>query len=174
MITNDNSWSLGASPNKSLDSSPQPVGVGVNIEPFIPIHLPGGPLNFPRTHCVPRPCAPTAHRPIKSIPVHPCPFVSSPYRFDRPIAQSPKSPNRLSAIPISLPQTHSVYKKTHSTRHTQKPRITLFGARLPVLCVPYILYVLSFHQPPSQSTRASATIPNHPITQIPNQVIPNP
>ena len=53
MITKNNSWSLGATPNKSLDHSPQAVAVGVNREPSIPIHLPGDPLaNHPRKNSV--------------------------------------------------------------------------------------------------------------------------
>src|SRR5215212_618089 len=36
MITNNNSWSLGATPNKSLE----------HLEPSIPIHLPGDPLQI--------------------------------------------------------------------------------------------------------------------------------
>jgi hypothetical protein len=55
MITNHHSWSLGSTPNKSLDR-PQAAAAGHNCEPFIPIHPPGDPTaNIPRTHCVHRP-----------------------------------------------------------------------------------------------------------------------
>jgi hypothetical protein len=39
MITKNIAWSLGATPNKSLETSPQAAALGVNIEPSIPIHV---------------------------------------------------------------------------------------------------------------------------------------
>jgi hypothetical protein len=55
MITKNISWSLGATPNKSLEIPPQAAAVGVHIEPSIPINLPGDPLanqNHPRKNSV--------------------------------------------------------------------------------------------------------------------------
>jgi len=72
MITNNNSWSLGTTPNKSLD----PFG------PSIPIHLPGDPLvNDSRTNRVLRTQAFRGAGPFRiqciRIRVHSCPFVVS-------------------------------------------------------------------------------------------------
>jgi hypothetical protein len=41
MITNNLSWSLGPTPNKSLEPLAQAVARSLNLEPSIPIHLPG-------------------------------------------------------------------------------------------------------------------------------------
>src|SRR5687767_4272518 len=51
MITNHYSWSLGPTPDKSLDR-PQAAAVGLILEPSIPIHRPGDPLTtFPGKNC---------------------------------------------------------------------------------------------------------------------------
>ena len=99
MITNNNSWSLGPTPNKSLEPSPQAVAAGVPIETSIPIHLPGD-LSFLTTPSL-----------RTSAFAH--------------VALSDHSQLPAEGTTHSF-QTHSVYKKTHSTpRHpTHIPRAT--------------------------------------------------
>jgi hypothetical protein len=64
MITNNHSWSLGATSNKSLEL----------IGPSIPIHLPGDPrVTGVRKASVLRPSL--AVHPVDSIGVDLCPFV---------------------------------------------------------------------------------------------------
>jgi hypothetical protein len=67
MITKNISWSLGPTPNKSLETSPQAAAVGAHIEPSIPIHLPGDPAITQPTED-PRPGSnPPMRRPFRVI-----------------------------------------------------------------------------------------------------------
>jgi hypothetical protein len=138
MITNDTSWSLWfsrrsfakaeATPNKSLERAPQPVRVSGNIEPSIPIHLPGDPfashqhtyrvLEFPRGRRVRRPLS---FR-IRSVPSN---------RLPSHVAQISQSASpllvtfhdRCSWASPAEAKTHSVYKKTHSPFRVTSPLI---------------------------------------------------
>ena len=99
MTTNNDAWSLGTTPNKSLD----PFG------PSIPIHFPGDPLNYRRNPCVlpPRPfAAPT------------CPTDFPLGRLGSLLGGAPATPqNQNQKSKIRNPCFVSPYKIFHSSPH---------------------------------------------------------
>jgi hypothetical protein len=100
MITKNISWSLGPAPNKSLETSPQAAAAGVNIEPSIPIHLPGDPLaNSKRKNYVH-----TALTPSAPIYLALAPLIASPIALVIDPATRPlnlNNDNHLDPFPIA-------------------------------------------------------------------------